>query len=109
MDLTTARAHGQEVLDDLQEVPHWSHHVAAAGLVAGAVLLLMGRKRAALTVAAAGAAATFLEHPEGAHELWGKLPAYVRNGQDFLVRLESTIEKVGEQAVKLRETIGKSL
>jgi hypothetical protein len=82
---------------------HWSSHVAAASLVAGAVLLLTGRKREALIVAGAGAATTLLERPEAAQELWSQLPGYVRSGQDFLVKAEQVIERVGEQAAKVRE------
>ncbi|RRA47400.1 hypothetical protein [Acidipila sp. EB88] len=86
---------------------HWSHQVAAASLVAGAVLLITGRKQAALIVAATGAATTLLEEPEEARELWSKLPAYIRQGQDFLVKAEGMIERVGEQAARLRETMGR--
>jgi hypothetical protein len=81
----------------------WSRAVAAASLVAGAVLLVAGKKRTALAVATAGAAITLLERPEAAQELWAKLPGYVRQGQDFLVRAEGVIEKLGEQAAKLKE------
>ncbi len=86
---------------------HWSHNIAAATLVAGAVLLIAGRKRQALIIAAAGAAATVFERPEAASEIWSKLPSYVRQGQDFLVRAESVIERLGEQAARLRETINR--
>ena len=88
---------------------HWSHHVAAATLVAGAVLLITGRKRQALIIAAAGAATTILERPEAAQELWSNLPTYIRNGQDFLVRAETVIERVGEQATRLREAISRQV
>jgi hypothetical protein len=91
--------------DTLTSAPdvHWSSHVAAATLVAGAVLLLVGRKREALVVAGAGAATTLLERPEAAQEIWSQLPTYVRNGQDFLVKAEQLIERVGEQATRIRE------
>jgi hypothetical protein len=65
--------------------------------------LLTGRKREALIVAGAGAATTLLERPEAAQELWSQLPGYVRSGQDFLVKAEQVIERVGEQAAKVRE------
>jgi hypothetical protein len=81
----------------------WSRNIAAASLVAGAVLLVAGRKRTALAVAAAGAAISLLERPEAAQELWANLPGYLRQGQDFLVRAEGVIEKLGEQAMKLRD------
>ncbi len=87
------------VPEDLQ----WTRTVAAASLVAGAVLMVTGKRRAALAVATAGAAITLLERPEAAQELWAKLPAYIRQGQDFLVRAEGVIEKLAEQAAKFRD------
>ena len=88
------------------EVP-WARHVAAGSLVAGAVLLVAGHKRAALSVAAAGAAITLLERPEAAEELWTRLPDYIRSGQDFLVKAEGIVEKLGEQAARLKESMGR--
>ncbi len=107
MDLTKLTAQGEgSSLASVKDV-HWSHHIAATTMVAGAVLLLAGRKRQALIIAASGAAMTLLERPEAAQELWSNLPAYIRSGQDFLVRAETVIEKLGEQAARIRETLGR--
>jgi hypothetical protein len=95
---------GKDVVSE--EIP-WARNLAAASLVAGAVLLVAGKKRTALAVASAGAAITLLERPEAAQELWTSLPGYIRQGQDFLVRAETVIEKLGEQAMRLRESIGR--
>ena len=109
MDLKELTTHtGTEPLLTSERV-HWSHQVAAASLVAGAILLITGRKREALIVAATGAATTMLERPQEVSELWGKLPTYIRNGQDFLVRAESVVERLGEQAAKLRETMSRQM
>ena len=109
MDLTKVSSlNGKDVLAGAAEVP-WTRNIAAASLVAGAVLLVVGRKRTALAVATAGAAITLLERPEAAQELWTKLPDYIRSGQDFLVKAEGVIERLGEQAAKLRETVGRSV
>ncbi len=81
----------------------WSRNLAAASLVAGAVLLVAGKRRTALAVATAGAGILLLERPESAQELWSKLPSYIRQGQDFLVRAEGVIERLGEQAARFRE------
>lgn len=106
MDLKTLTSHGgAEVLPTGQET-HWTHQVAAAALVAGAILLVTGRKRQAFSLAAGGAALTLLERPEAAQELWSKLPSYIRNGQDFLVKAEGFIEKLNEQVARVRETLG---
>ena len=88
---------------------HWSHQVAAAAMVAGAVLLITGRKRQALSIAAGGAAMTLLERPEAAQELWAKLPTYIRSGQDFLVRAETVVERLAEQVARVRETISRQV
>jgi hypothetical protein len=86
----------------------WSRTLAALSLVAGAVLLVAGKKRTALAVATAGAAITLLERPEAAQELWARLPGYIRQGQDFLVHAEDVIEKLGEQAIKLRDAAARA-
>ncbi len=99
---------GSGVLADVDNA-HWSHHVAAAALVAGAILLITGRKRQALVIAAAGAVTTLMEKPEAAQDLWKDLPKHIRTGQDFLVRAESFIERIGEQAARLRETISRQV
>jgi hypothetical protein len=86
----------------------WVRGAAAASLVAGAALLVAGRKRTALAVVAAGAAVTLLERPEAAQELWAQLPGYIRQGQDFMVRAESFVEKLAEQAARIRETVARA-
>ena len=107
MDLAKVASDSTDnILAKVEDV-HWSHHIAAATLVAGAILLITGRKRQALAIAAAGAVTTLLERPEAAQELWKELPGHIRNGQDFLVRAESFIEKLGEQVTKLREVVAR--
>ncbi len=95
-----------ELLSGAENV-HWSHHVAAATMVAGAVLFVCGRQRRALAIAAAGAAATLFERPQAVQELWARLPEHIRTGQDFLVRAESFIEKLAEQSARIREMISR--
>ncbi len=108
MDLSrlTPETGSREPLKAVEEI-HWSHQFAAITLIAGAVLLVCGRKRQALAIAAAGAAGTILERPQAAQELWAALPGHIRTGQDFLVRAEGFIERLGEQAAKLREVMSK--
>ena len=101
---SASKAAGQQLMDVATDSP-WTRYVAAGSLVAGAVLVVTGRPRTALAVTAAGAATLLLERPEAAQELWAKLPTYIRSGQDFLVRAESVIERLAEQAAKIRETI----
>ncbi len=107
MDLAKVATDKQESILAQAENVHWSHHIAASTLVAGAVLLVLGRRRQAMVIAVAGAVATLFERPEAAQELWKELPTHIRTGQDFLVRAESFIEKLGEQAARLREVVGR--
>ena len=109
MDLHTLTSSNETDVLHTRTTPHWTHHVAAASMVAGAVLLLTGRKRQALAVAAAGAAFTLLERPEDAQELWSKLPGYIRGGQDFLVRAETFVEKLAEQVARVRESVSRQV
>ncbi|HEY0784664.1 MAG TPA: hypothetical protein VGD62_02265 [Acidobacteriaceae bacterium] len=112
MDLKSVKISSQGVRDAVANVvPEdfpWTRNIAAASLVAGAVLLVAGKRRTALAVATAGAAITLLERPEAAQELWASLPTYIRQGQDFLVRAEGVIEKLGDQAMRLRESIARA-
>ncbi len=108
MDLSrfTPETGSREPLKAVEEI-HWSHQLAAITLIAGAVLLVCGRKRQALAIAAAGAVGTVLERPQAAQELWASLPGHIRTGQDFLVRAEGFLERLSEQAAKLREVMAK--
>lgn len=96
---------GQVVGTD--KAPHWSHHVAAVTLIAGAVLLVFGRPRRGLAMAATGAATLLFERPEAAQEFWTKLPTYIKDSQEFLGRAETFIERIGDQVARIRETITK--
>ncbi len=107
MDLTQLTSRTDDrALETVPDI-HWSHHLAAISMIAGAILLVTGRKRQALAIAAAGAASTLMERPQAAQELWASLPGHIRTGQDLLVRAEAFIEKLGEQAARIREMIGR--
>lgn len=79
--------------------------VAAASLVAGACLLLAGRRKAALAAVAAGSAAMALEKPEMIREIWRNMPGYLRSGQDFLVRAERTVEDLRARGERIRSIL----
>ena len=77
---------------------------AAGSLVAGACLLLAGRRKGALAAAVAAGALMALDHPEGARKLWDRVPEYLRHSQDFLVKMEDVLAEVTAQGEKLRKT-----
>ncbi len=108
MELVKEKGAVGQILDGGHEV-HWSHHVAAAALVAGAALLILGKQRRALAIAMAGATATVFERPQQAQELWKRLPEHIHSAQDFLVRAETFIEKLAEQSARIRETISRQV
>jgi hypothetical protein len=84
----------------------WPRAMAAGSLLAGAVLLLAGRRKAALAAAVAGAAVATLERPEVLKELWDNTPKYLRAGQEFLLRAEDVVDDLRAKAEKIRGMLG---
>lgn len=82
--------------------------VAAVSLVAGAWLLLTGRRTAALAAVAAGAAAVVAEKPEVVREIWRNTPDYIRTGQDFLVKAERTVDDLRSKGERLRAMMSRT-
>ncbi len=80
----------------------WPRALAAGSLLAGAFLLLAGRRRAALAAVVAGAAVATLEKPQMVKELWENTPKYLRCGQDFLLRAEDVVDDLRAKAEKVR-------
>jgi hypothetical protein len=93
--------------DSMPEVP-WTRAVAAASLVAGAYLLVTGRRKSALAVAAGGAAVALLEKPEVVQEIWKGIPGFLHSAKDMLVRVEEFVEDVAAKGDKLRRTLTNS-
>jgi uncharacterized membrane protein len=94
----------QQIQSNLSKTP-WTRTVAAGSLIAGAVLLISGRRKSALAVAAAGAAVALLENPEVVREAWESMPRLVRTSQDFLSRIEDFVEELNKQGIRLRKVI----
>jgi hypothetical protein len=83
----------------------WMRAVAAGSLIAGAALLLTGRKRAALTVSGLGAAVMLTEDPEAVKEFWQRVPNYLQDGHDLLGRLEGVLDGITEQSGRVRQLV----
>lgn len=96
----------KQIQANLSKTP-WTRTVAAGSLVAGAVLLVSGRRKSALAVAAAGAAVAMLENPDMVREAWESMPRLIRTGQDFLVRIEEFVEELNKQGIRLRNVVGR--
>jgi hypothetical protein len=93
-----------KIESSLSEIP-WTRTVAAGSLVAGALLLIAGRRKSALAVSAAGAAVALLENPEMVREAWNAMPRVIRSGQDFLVRIEDFVEELNKQSQHIKKVL----
>jgi hypothetical protein len=93
-----------KIESSLSEIP-WTRTVAAGSLVAGALLLIAGRRKSALAVSAAGAAVALLENPEIVRDAWNAMPRVIRSGQDFLVRIEDFVEELNKQSQHIRKVL----
>jgi len=85
----------------------WPRAVAAGSLLAGAFLLLAGRRRAALVTAVAGTVVAALEKPEVLREIWENTPKYLRASQDFLLRAEDVVDDLRAKGEKVRAMLNK--
>lgn len=83
----------------------WLRALAAGSLVAGAALLLNGRKKAALTASGLGAAVILAEDPEAMKELWQRVPDYLQDGHEMLGRLEGVLDGITEQGSRVRQLV----
>jgi hypothetical protein len=90
--------------DVVKDIP-WTTVAAAGSLLAGAYLLVTGRRKAALAVVVAGAAVAALENPDAVRQFWENTPKYLRAGQDFLVRAEDVLEDVRSKGERLRDML----
>jgi hypothetical protein len=91
-------------VNTVSEIP-WNRTFAAASLVAGAVLLITGRRKTALAVAAAGTLVGILEEPDALRALWNNIPGYIKSGQELLVKVEGFVEQVTEQGDNIRKVL----
>ncbi len=83
----------------------WLRAVAAGSFIAGAALLLTGRRKAALTASGLGAAVILTEDPAAVKELWQRVPDYLQDGHDLLGRLEGVIDGITEQSGRVRQLV----
>ncbi len=97
-----------DVAQEITQQVTWTRAVAATSLIAGAYLLVTGRRKSALALAAGGAAVALLEKPEVLRDLWKGMPGYINSAKDMLVRVEEFVEDVAAKGDKLRKTLTES-
>jgi hypothetical protein len=98
---TLSSESGARAAEIMHDSP-WPRAVAAGTLVAGAFLLMAGRRRGALAAVGAGAAVAALEKPQVLREIWENTPKYLRAGQDFLLRAEDVVDDLRAKSEKLK-------
>jgi hypothetical protein len=80
----------------------WTRIAVGGTLLAGAFLLLTGRRRAGLVVTAAATAMTLLEEKETVRAWWNSLPQYLDEAQLLLNQAQRTVDDLAAKRDKLR-------
>lgn len=83
----------------------WTGIVASGALIAGGLLLLLGKRRIGTVVAASGAALALLEEQEAVRELFQQLPGYIDEAQRLADRVQDTVEDIAEKRAQLRRIL----
>jgi len=87
------------------ESAEWTGIVASGALIAGGLLLLLGKRRIGTVVAASGAALALLEEQEAVRELFQQLPGYIDEAQRLADRVQDTVEDLAEKRAHLRRIL----
>jgi hypothetical protein len=96
-----------EVLPPEQETPDWLGITVGGTFLAGALLLMSGKKRAGLVVTAAAAALTFLDQKETIREWWDTLPQHLDHAQRLLDRAQRTMDDLAATREKVRSILNR--
>lgn len=91
-----------------RENAEWLRIGAGSTLLAGALLLLAGKRRAGLVATVAGAALTLLDQKETVQECWEALPGYLDKTQHMLEEAQSTIDDIAAKRDKLKALLSRS-
>jgi hypothetical protein len=87
----------------------WTRGLATGSLIAGAILLVTGKRRAGIALTAIGATAALLEDVDGTRELWNSIPEYIESGQQVLNRVERFVEELSEQGERVVKMLNKQI
>jgi hypothetical protein len=83
----------------------WTGIVASGALIAGGLLLLLGKRRIGTVLAASGAALALLEEQEAVRVLFQQLPGYIDEAQRLADRVQDTVEDLAEKRASLRRIL----
>jgi hypothetical protein len=82
--------------------------LAAGGtLLAGAVLLLAGKRKAGLALTATGTALTLLHEKDTTLRWWAALPLFLSNAQRVIGKAEQAMDEVNARKDKFRSIFKK--
>jgi hypothetical protein len=91
-----------EVMQSKRSEPDWMGLAVGGTFLAGALLLLSGKKKAGLGVTAGAMVLTLLDQQETVREWWYTLPKYLDHAQQILDQAQGTIEDLATKRDKLR-------
>jgi hypothetical protein len=82
--------------------PDWVGIAVGATFLAGALLLLSGKKKAGLVVSGAALGLTVLDQQDTVKMWWNALPKYLDDAQHLLDQAQGTIDDLAAKREKLR-------
>lgn len=96
-----------EVLPPEGEKSDWLALTVGGTFLAGALLLMSGKKRAGLAVTAAAAAVTLLDQKDTIRDWWNALPQYLDDAQRLLDQAQRTVDDLAAAREKVRGMINR--
>ena len=105
MILKKARNTAAETASPDVQRADWLRYVAGGSLVAGACLLLTGRRRAGMVMAASGTAIALLDQQDTLRRWWGSVPRYLDQAQSMVDRVQEVVKDLGEKGETVRRVL----
>jgi hypothetical protein len=98
----------QTEMENQDHNAEWLRIGAGTTLLAGALLLLSGKRRAGLLATAAGAVLTVMDQKETVKVWWDALPGYLDKTQHLLDEAQHTIDDIAAKRDRLKSFLGGS-
>ena len=76
-------------------------------MLAGAVLLLFGRRKSGMVAAVSGASLAMIEERETVRVWWGQLPGFIDKTQDALAKTQEAIHEIDVRRERLAKILKK--
>ena len=96
-----------EILKAEKNDPDWLGIAVGGTFLAGALLLLSGKKQAGLAVTAGAMALTLVDQQGTVREWWNALPKYLDDAQRLLDQAQNTVDDLASKRDRLREMFNK--